>query len=552
MFSKGSVFVIGLDGATFDLLDPLMDAGVMPNLQHLIQAGSSGVLRSTVPPVTAPAWASFQTGTNPGKHGIVDFLRYQPGSYEPVLVDARAIQGQTLWSILSAHQRRMCVMNVPLTYPPQPVLGYLISGFLTPSTDVPFTYPRELREQLLAHVPGYVIAPAVDIVTSGTLPFVKALQHTVERRWQAARWLIEQGPWDLFMVHFQATDVLQHALWDCLDPTQPGFSAYSAAERESVRQFYRTLDSIIGDLVQRADGATVVVMSDHGFGPARRRVYLNRWLVNQGYMALRASELWTRTQAGLENLVKTLDVLNLRRRWLPRDFIGQRGNLIRQLTQSPWIEWARTRAFLFSGSTFGNLYVNRAGRDPLGMVTESEYERLRTTLIECFQMLVDPDMDQPVVEQTYRREEVFAGPMMAELPDLIVRPQGGYLLETRFKGTSLFGPLPQGLTGLHRLDGMCVFTGGAFVTQPQRPVVNLVDLAPTILYLLGIPVPDWMDGRALVELFDAVYQPAPEQPALAGRPPVEQPALVQGTAPQGYSSDEEAQVVERLRRLGYL
>jgi len=551
MFSKGSVFVIGLDGATFDLLDPLIDAGVMPNLQHLIQAGSSGVLRSTVPPVTAPAWASFQTGTNPGKHGIVDFLRYQPGSYEPVLVDARAIQGRTLWSILSEHQRRICVMNVPLTYPPQPVHGYLISGFLTPSTDVPFTYPRELREQLLARVPGYVIAPAVDIVTSGTLPFVKTLQHIVERRWQAARWLIEQGPWDLFMVHFQATDVLQHALWDCLDPTQPGFSGYSAAERESVRQFYRILDSIIGDLVQRAGGASVIVMSDHGFGPARQRVYLNQWLINCGYVALTASAAWMRLQAGLENLVRSLDVLKLRRRWLPKDFIGRRGQMIRQLTQVPWVDWVHTRAFVFSGSTFGNLYVNCVGRDPLGTVAEPEYERLRTELVDCFQALVDPDTGQPVVDQVYRREVVFSGPVLAELPDLIVRPQGGYLLETRFRGTSLFGPLPQRMTGTHRLDGMCVFAGGALGVR-QRLVANLVDLAPTILYLLGIPVPDWMDGRVLVELFDAAHQPAPEQPALAGRPQVEQPTPVQGTAPEGYSSDEEAQVVERLRRLGYL
>jgi len=549
MLNKDSVFVIGLDGGTFNLLHPLMDADIMPNLQHLVKTGSSGLLRSAIPPVTGPAWASFQTGTNPGKHGVVDFLRYQPGSYEPALINSKAIQGQTLWKILSEHERRICVINVPLTYPPQSVRGYLISGFLTPSIDVSFTHPPELRRRLLNYIPDYPIVPMVpmEIATSGLDQFVKRLLHTIWQRRKATAWLIEQGSWDFFMVHFQATDVLQHALWDCADFAHPNRAKYLPSEQALVRQFYHELDQIIGDLVQLAGDASIIVMSDHGFGPARKRVYLNQWLVNHGYMALTASKSWMRIQAGFEGLVKKLDVFDLRRRWLPKDFKRERGRLIRRLTQTPWIDWARTRASVFSGSTFGNLYVNRVGRDSLGMVTESEYERLRAELIECFQALIDPDTDQPVVDQVYRREEVYTGPMVAELPDLIIRPCGGYLLETRFKGDRLFDPMPQGLTGMHRMDGIYILSGGHFTAQSQQRTADIVDLAATILYSLGIPVPEWMDGRVLAETVCPTGQLLNERVILD-----KQPAADHDAHTQSYSAEDEAQVMERLHGLGYL
>jgi len=547
MLNKGGVLVIGLDGATFDLLHPLMSSGIMPNLANLMKIGASGALQSTIPPVTGPAWASFQTGTHPGKHGLVDFLRRQPATYKSALIDSTALQGQTLWMELAKYGRRICVLNVPLTYPPQQVNGCMISGFLTPGSDASFTYPPELREQLLAHIPTYTITPSSDILMMGVKKFVQSMLCAVHQKWEAAKWLMEQDHWDLFMVHFQATDLLQHALWDYLDPTDPNFDKHSSSERDLVQRFYRDLDCIIGDLTQMAGDAAIIIMSDHGFGSARKRVYLNRWLANHGYLALNASESWIRLQEGLENLLRGLDVLNLRRRLLPRDFQRQRGRMIRRLTQDPWIDWARTRAFVFSGSTFGNLYLNLEGRDPLGVVPESEYDQLRTEITECFRALNDPDTGQPVVDCVYKREDVFAGPKLTELPDLIVRPHGGYLLETRFKGDNLFGPLPQGITGLHRMNGIYIFSGGPFIAHPEASVTaSIVDLAPTILYLLRVPIPDWMDGRILKEMMDSNLQPSEESGA---KEPFDAAPIV---AAPGYSTMEETQILDRLRGLGYV
>ncbi len=548
MSGKRSVLVIGLDGMTFDLLNPLMDIGLMPVFQNLVRTGSAGILESSIPPVSAPAWVSFQTGVNPGKHGIVDFFRYQAGSYEPTLVSPRVIKTPTVWDLLSAQGRRVCVLNVPVTYPPWPVNGYMISGFMTPGVDTAFTYPADLRERLLAQVPDYVIAPQGDIATDGVSGFIKKMLHTIQKRWQAARWLLDLESWDLFMVQFQATDVLQHALWDCLDSTQAGYARYSEAERRLAHQFYHILDEIIGDLIQRAGDTSVIIMSDHGFGPARKRVYLNRWLANQKYLALTGNARM-QMQSGIEDMIKRLDFMGLRHRLFPKGVGSVRAKMIRKLTQNPWIDWAHTRAHVPFGTTYASLYINRVDREAQGCVPESAYELLRDELIERLPTLTDPSTGQPVVEKVYRREEIFTGPAVLDLPDLLVRPYGGYLLETRFKGTRLFDSLPAHLSGLHRMEGLYVLSGGALGNHRHEGRAHITDLAPTILQLLDVPVPQWMDGQGLLT---SLLSELPDSLSFMSTHP--SPNLLPGQKEEteAYSSEEASKVVERLHDLGYL
>lgn len=541
MLNEGGVLVIGLDGATWDLLAPLMDAGWMPTLRRLVDAGTSGPLVSEIPPVTGPAWASFQTGANPGKHGVVDFLCYRPGSYDPTLLDARAIEVKTVWELLSDYGKRVCALNVPVTYPPRAVNGALVSGLLTPGADAAFTYPPELRARLLAQVPGYEPAPQVKLQTVGPERFVQAMVETVRRRCQAALWLLEQDAWDLFMVHLQAVDLIQHALWDRLEGQAPDAATLG-------RDFYGEVDRCLAALLAAAPDASVIVMSDHGFGRARRRVYLNRWLVERGYLALTASDLWLRGHALLEDVVRRVDVLHLRHRLLPKDFKRERGRLIRRLTQDPWIDWARTRAYVFSGTTYAGVYLNLRGREPQGCVAPSEYEALREAVAACFAELRDPETGEPVVTRVYRREEVYAGPAAERLPDLIVRPLGGYMLETRLKGTRLFGPAPAWITGMHRRDGIYALSGRPFVASPQRRAAHITDVVPTVLTLLGVPVPPWMDGAPLTWAVNPDVAP----------PPMASPAAASGEAapmsgpPPTTAEEAPSEVVDRLRDLGYL
>ena len=181
------VLVIGIDGATFDLLTPWMEEGFLPNLAALMGSGSHGPLRSTIPPITASAWTSFQTGKNPGKHGLFDFTQYRPGSYETSYVNASSVLAEPLWQVLSRQGKRVVVINVPVTYPPRPVNGYLISGMLTPSMDVEFTYPPDLYQQMVREIGDYqIFLPARAALQMGSRDFVNRLRHLSRKRAEAA------------------------------------------------------------------------------------------------------------------------------------------------------------------------------------------------------------------------------------------------------------------------------------------------------------------------------------------------------------------------------
>ena len=311
---KARVLVIGLDGATFDLLLPWLEEGFLPHLAEIWRRSSYAPLRTTIPPITASAWTSFQTGKNPGKHGLFDFTQYRPGSYETPFVNARSVQAEPLWVTLGRHGKRVVVLNVPVTYPPRRVNGYLISGLLTPSTNVEFTYPPGLSQELTETIGDYeILVPVRDFLHLGVRGFVDRLTGVSRKRAEAARYLMGRLEWDFFMVHFHSPDVLQHALWSFLDRSHPEYDAAADGDREYVRSYYRELDSLVGSLVREAgQNVTVVLMSDHGFGPAYKRFHINQWLATQGFLTLRADSWSKKTLSGFENLVRRIDPHRLR------------------------------------------------------------------------------------------------------------------------------------------------------------------------------------------------------------------------------------------------
>jgi predicted AlkP superfamily phosphohydrolase/phosphomutase len=213
MTSDRKVMVISLDGVTWDVLGPWAEQGLLPNIARLFTSGVSGKLRSTIPPVTAPAWASFQTGKNPGKHGLAHFTRYQKGTYETPIVDASSIKPRTIWQMLSERGKRVGIINVPLTYPPVQVNGFMISGMLTPEVVKGF-YPPRLHAELISQIGDYqIFTPVRTVDYLGVRGFVRNLAYLAQKRAEAALYMLSKEDWDFFMVHFQATDILQHALW---------------------------------------------------------------------------------------------------------------------------------------------------------------------------------------------------------------------------------------------------------------------------------------------------------------------------------------------------
>ena len=543
------VLVIGLDGATFDLLLPWLEEGLLPELSRIWRRSSYAPLRTTIPPITASAWTSFQTGKNPGKHGLFDFTQYIPGSYETPFVNARSVQSEPLWAILSRHDKKVVVINVPVTYPPRAVNGYLVSGLLTPSTKAEFTYPPGLFQDIIAATGDYeILVPVREFLRLGVRDFVDRLRYVSRKREEAARYLMGRLDWDFFMVHFHSADVLQHALWSHLDPSHPEYSASREEDRQHVRSYYQELDRLVGSLVKEAgEDVTTVLMSDHGFGPAYKRFHINQWLATQEFLTIRADSLHKRTLDRFENLVRRIDPHRLRWRLIAP--FSKRETLIRRFTQEALIDWTTTKAFALPSSAVIRLQINCVGREPLGIVEPgSEYETVRDELAERLLELRDPKTGGRVVEDVFKREEIYSGPALDLMPDLIGQPAEGYQIATRFRGNLLFSDLAEGYSGNHRMEGILIMAGpdvvpGQIVQQP-----HIVDLFPTILTLMDLPLPPDLDGRVLTEALSPDYLEAHPIRSEEREPPPPSPPQPDQT----YSNEDADEIRDRLKGFGYL
>jgi predicted AlkP superfamily phosphohydrolase/phosphomutase len=211
----GKVLVVGLDGATFDLIKPWAAEGYLPTLNHLMSGGAHGALRSTIPPMTAPAWTSFATGTNPGKHRLYDWIAREPDSYHFSPITALDGTAPTIYTLLSQAGRRVCSLNVPMTYPPTPVNGVMVSGMPAPSTRNTITYPADLYQDILQAVGDYILYPdpGQAYSNSGVEAFLKRLYRCTELRLDTFDYLRSLEAWDFAMVVFNGTDTICHALW---------------------------------------------------------------------------------------------------------------------------------------------------------------------------------------------------------------------------------------------------------------------------------------------------------------------------------------------------
>ena len=539
------VLVVGIDGGTLDLIRPWAEQGYLPHLARLMDEGAWGKLESTLPPVTSPAWPTFATGKNPGKHGVFDFIRPSGGEFE--MVNATSIRSRTLWQILSDAGRRVGVINVPVTYPPQPVNGFLISGMLSPHTGR-ITYPEGLLEPYREEIGPYRVAPSVQYKQGNEGAFIADLLDLVERRGRYALRLMEDQPWDFFMVHFQATDVLQHALWKLVDPTHPRHDPEAAARYvPQMRQVFRRMDGFIGQMVERLEGeGTVVVMSDHGFGPLHWTVNLNLFFLEKGLLRLKG-DLLTRLRAGLFRAGLTpASVWHLIERVGLQNYVWQvskstRNKVVSKFLSFEDVDWSRTVAY--SIGHVGQIYINLKGREPHGIVEPgAAYERAREQVAEALKELRHPETEGPLVDRVIPGDRVAHGPYAHRGPDLHVVFDGYRAIAFPLFATDsrLVTRQIRGDSGCHRLHGLLIAWGAGIRPGPVEGA-HIMDLAPTILHLMGLPVPDDMDGRVLTSLLSS------DRPVVYEH--VDREAVA---AEEGLSAEESAEVEDRLRALGYL
>jgi len=547
------VAVFGLDGITFALLQPWLDEGRLPNLARLIAEGTSAYLRSTIPPVSASAWASFATGTNPGQHGLVDFTYPATDGYELKVSNSHTRAIPALWDIVGQAGGKVGVVSMPMTYPPEPVNGFLLCSFLTPSAESQYTYPPALKEEITTAAGPFPLHMSEKGRGTNPTRFVRAVKEMEIARARAVRYLLQNKPWELFIYVVETTDNLQHEVWHLLDPTHPLYDPQVAADvMPDILDYYETVDRLLGEMVALVpDDALIVVLSDHGFGPFHKFFHVNNWLAEQGWLKFRRSPLSLVKRLAFRlgvtpiNALKWVTLLHLSsmRKNVKRG--RGRGMLRRVFLSFDDVDWARTRAF--SVGNFGQVYLNVRGKRPQGTVTDDEYEPLRDEIAAAALALHDPVDGNQVVKQVYRREEVFHGPITERLPDLILHTDRARYVSfghADFGSNQVIEP-SVGQTGHHHMVGVMALHGPGVRQGVVLDEASILDLAPTILHYMGLPVPDYMDGAVLTQAFsDELNHANPVRYNDDGYG-----LLNEDT---GYFGDEEEAVIEKLRDMGYV
>jgi len=464
------VFVLGVDGATLDLIDPWVNQDKLPNFGKLTREGSFGTCLSTVHPLTPQAWASFLTGKNPGKHGLYDFGVRKKGSYELRLTTSEDWKGPAIWEYVNANGMKAGIINVPLTYPPKPVDGFMISGMHTPTLEKG-VFPEELFEEISANFPGYEIDVMSQWFDSYDV-FLENVTRMTEIRIKVAEYLYRKYHPELFCVVLVGVDRVQHALWGQMDHPSGRHTKKGWKYAQSIFQAYFQVDRYLGRLLSSLDNDTVlIVMSDHGFGSLKKDVYLNRFLIKKGFMTIKDKKWKT-----------------------PFDMSNPFAN----------IDWSRTRAYAYG--LFGNIFLNVKGREPHGIVQEgNDYERTATSLIDLLHQLRDPDDGEKVVSRVYRRQELYDGPFLDDAPDLLVVMRD-YEYITRggceFTGESLFSRPAINHSGNHRMNGIAFFLGPGIRKNFRFSEIRIIDLLPSMLSIMGMPIPGNVDGRVVEEIFE--------------------------------------------------
>jgi predicted AlkP superfamily phosphohydrolase/phosphomutase len=552
------VFVFGLDGATFTLLKPWLAQEKLPSFKKVLDAGAHGILKSTLPPLTPPGWTSSITGVNPGKHNIYGFFKPMRNGYRRQVYSVRDIKAPKLWEILDAYGKRSIILHLPLTYPVDSFNGLMVAGMLTPAEVTDYTHPPELREELQAVIKNYRPNADTYFNRSGQLAdSIEEFTEVTRIHGQETLYLMDSKEWDLFFVMFHTPDLIQHMFWKFMDPRHryyPGPNKF----QNCILECYQQIDAILGQVIERLDPETsLVILSDHGFNMTEKNVFITNWLVQSGYLVLyRRKNLAFKHalfKAGFqrERLVKRLEALHLS--WLPKLFPERLKNQVPRSRPSfknieDNIDWTRTRAYFPSAGGLA-IYLNVKGREPLGIVEPgSQYEALRDEIIHGLKQLTDEETGQTVIKAIYKREEAYQGDYADNAPDMALLPEDGYFVNEGL-GKEIITYAAKGnieRSGNHHPDGIVMLYGQHIRRGIEIQGAEIVDITPTILHLMRLPVQTYMDGKVLT----AAIKPEYSQQRSIAYDVVDVARLRRGEFE--YTDEEQASIEERLKAMGYM
>lgn len=532
------VAIIGMDGVRLDVLQRFRED--LPNIHELLGTGAYGNLETVLPgPHSSAAWTSFSTGVNPGKHGIGDW-RHRDG-YEFTPVTGEDIGHPRFWEYLSQRDRTVGVFNIPLTSPPTPINGALVTSW-TSSTDQ-YAYPQSFQQQL--EEIGYHLNadfyshddPIENLVTS------------IEKRRQGVELFLDQYDWDLLVAMFYETEQAHHQFASFIDPEHP---LHDPEEEQKVKRVYEKVDEQIGRLRERFDDdTTLILMSDHGFCPIYERIYVNRILEKYDYYQPpvssddeSSSTVFTQTvdtlksSQVLRNTVRKLGTVPIFDRAIENVISQYREDTDTKRLRADWSNTLAVNAY-----EHGGIYLNTEDR-PEGVVPEEDADELIDDIIEDLES--DPYLGDRVAN-VHRRENLFTGENVEELPEVVVEFENGFLGSSGYddcvsKDANELRDNGQ-VIGFHTLEGFFI-ADGPDVASGEKDTSSILDIAATVHHLFGAPVPRNYDGEFIQEVFDPDSEPRSRS--------VEYTSSDRVSRDETLDEDDREAVEEQLQDMGYL
>jgi len=501
--------IVGLDGGTFRAIKKYADQGLLPTFKHILEKGSHGILKSTIPFLTVPAWPSFYTGCNPGKHGIFHFLSTHKFNIEDRKIHTFSdVNTKSLWKILSENGKRCLVWNVPMTYPPEEINGKLVGGLLSLSSRryaYPLSFEEELRKQ------NYVIdSMELNLRHKGGEERFDAMVSVDKARYEMWKKYYNAEKWDFSMIVFRCSDICGHDFWQ---------------DEEKVIRTYKTLDDLMAKVLKQMDNETgLFVMSDHGFNTYEKTFNIMAWLHNEGYLKYAKSEINDVVSKGWRQVHEKQGNTSLLRRFFHlikfdrqklfknkfidkfRNFVPRSiKNIVREnIPQSTkTIDWKNTTAYAQLGakSTWG-VNINLVGRENDGIVTKEKYNKLRSEIIEKLKLITDP-AGEKIFTEVIPCEEEYHGKFIAEAPDIIFKVNGEKRLAVARFDNKLFVETTSHTNSYHDRDGIFMALGPNIKEGLEIKPISILDITPTVLNYMGLSVPEYMDGKPAKQIYDA-------------------------------------------------
>jgi len=486
------ILVIGFDGAAWKLIESWSKQGKLKNFEKIMNEGVYGKLKSTIPPISPPAWASMITGVNPGKHGVFDFFErtdVKGGEKRDHPISSKSIKAKKLWEYMDEDNKRSIIVNFPLMYPPEKINGITISGFITPNRKT-FTYPESLSKEL--ENKGYEVEINEDdlfkLLHSDKEKLFRRFIKIMDKRTEITMDLMNKYDWEFFMVVFGESDRIQHYFFD---------------NEMLLFECYKKLDDIVGKFIEVVDDdALILIVSDHGFTRIYKYFYINTWFKNRGLLFLEEAnpgkKLLTKIGLSRDKIISLLE--KMRAKKLIEFIPGKIGRLIPDsILRLSEVDMSKTKAHCVSA--YGYVDVD------IPMSNGEEYEALRNYIIKELYKVRDPENGNRVIERVFKKEDLYFGPYVSTAPDLVIKTEEPYFLHYKFHENKMFEFVENAVgltkrTGEHEENGILLAVGPNIKKGVEIKDATIYDVTPTILHIIGIPIPGYMDGRVLNELFE--------------------------------------------------